>query len=56
MHLVQGIMAALLMREKTGQGQKVGVSLYDSMIAMQMQEAAQWSKHGERFSTGPRCR
>lgn len=47
MHLVQGIMAALLMREKTGQGQKVGVSLYDSMIAMQMQEAAQWSKHRE---------
>ncbi|NIA72506.1 CoA transferase [Pelagibius litoralis] len=45
MHLVQGILAALLMREKTGKGQKVEVSLYDSMIAMQMQEAAQWSKH-----------
>lgn len=47
MHLVQGILAALLMREKTGVGQKVEVSLYDSMIAMQMQEAAQWSKHRE---------
>ena len=47
MHLVQGVLAALLMREKTGVGQKVGVSLYDSMIAMQMQEAAQWSKHRE---------
>lgn len=47
MHLVQGIMAALLAREKTGRGQKVNVSLYDSMIAMQMQEAAQWSKHRE---------
>lgn len=47
MHLVQGILAALLMREKTGRGQKVGVSLYDSMLAMQMQEAAQWSKHRE---------
>ena len=47
MHLVQGILAALLMREKTGKGQKVEVSLYDSMIAMQMQEAAQWSKHRE---------
>jgi len=47
MHLVQGILAALLGREKTGKGQKVGVSLYDSMIAMQMQEAAQWSKHRE---------
>ncbi|WP_195819549.1 CaiB/BaiF CoA transferase family protein [Roseobacter sp. MH60115] len=45
MHLVQGILAALLMRDKTGRGQKVGVSLFDSMIAMQMQEAAQWSKH-----------
>lgn len=45
MHLVQGILAALLMRAKTGRGQKVGVSLFDSMIAMQMQEAAQWSKH-----------
>ena len=47
MHLVQGILAALLMREKTGRGQQVGVSLYDSMIAMQMQEAAQWSKYRE---------
>ena len=47
MHLVQGILAAIIGREKTGHGQKVGVSLYDSMIAMQMQEAAQWSKHRE---------
>jgi crotonobetainyl-CoA:carnitine CoA-transferase CaiB-like acyl-CoA transferase len=47
MHLVQGILAALLGREKTGVGQQVDVSLYDSMIAMQMQEAAQWSKHRE---------
>ncbi|MCY4007312.1 MAG: CoA transferase [Rhodobacteraceae bacterium] len=47
MHLVQGILAALLMRERTGKGQKVSVSLYDSMIAMQMQEAAQWNAHGE---------
>jgi len=47
MHLVQGILAALLMREKTGRGQQVAVSLYDSMIAMQMQEAAQWLKHRE---------
>ena len=47
MHLVQGVLAALLARGKTGHGQKVSVSLYDSMIAMQMQEAAQWSKHRE---------
>jgi formyl-CoA transferase len=45
MHLVQGVMAALLAREKTGTGQRVSVSLYDSMIAMQMQEAAQWNTH-----------
>ena len=47
MHLVQGVLAALLAREKTGAGQQVNVSLYDSIIAMQMQEAAQWSKHKE---------
>ncbi|MHA1565931.1 MAG: CaiB/BaiF CoA transferase family protein [Alphaproteobacteria bacterium] len=40
MHLVQGILVALLGREKTGRGQQVEVSLYDSMIAMQMQEAS----------------
>ena len=40
MHLVQGILLALLHREKTGVGQLVSVSLYNSMLAMQMQEAA----------------
>jgi len=40
MHLVQGILLALLQRQRTGVGQKVSVSLYDSMLAMQMQEAA----------------
>ncbi len=40
MHLVQGILFALLQRERTGEGQKVAVSLYNSMLAMQMQEAA----------------
>ena len=42
MHLVQGILRALLMRDKIAFGQQVSVSLYNSMIAMQMQEAAQW--------------
>ena len=42
MHLVQGVLAALFARERTGVGQKVEVSLYDSMLAMQMQEAAMW--------------
>lgn len=40
MHMVQGILLALLQREKTGEGQKICVSLYNSMLAMQMQEAA----------------
>ncbi len=40
MHLVQGVLAAIIARYKSGVGQKIEVSLYDSMIAMQMQEAA----------------
>lgn len=40
MHMVQGILLALLQRAKTGVGQKVSVSLYNSMLAMQLQEAA----------------
>ena len=40
MHMVQGILMALLQRERSGEGQKIAVSLYDSMLAMQMQEAA----------------
>ena len=40
MHMVQGILLALLQRARTGQGQKISVSLYNSMLAMQMQEAA----------------
>ena len=39
MHLVQAVLAALIVVAKTGEGQQVEVSLYDSMIAMQMQEA-----------------
>ncbi|BCH29497.1 CoA transferase [Mesorhizobium sp. L-8-10] len=42
MHLVQAILLALLQREKTGRGQPVSVSLFESMLAMQMQEAAMW--------------
>ena len=40
MHMVQGILLALLQRNQTGEGQQVSVSLYNSMLAMQMQEAA----------------
>jgi crotonobetainyl-CoA:carnitine CoA-transferase CaiB-like acyl-CoA transferase len=38
MHLVQGVLLALLQRANTGRGQLVSVSLLDSMIAAQMQE------------------
>lgn len=39
MHLMQGILLALLARERTGEGQQVQVTMYDSMLHMQMQEA-----------------
>jgi crotonobetainyl-CoA:carnitine CoA-transferase CaiB-like acyl-CoA transferase len=52
MHLVQAILLALLQREKTGRGQQVAVSLFESMLAMQMQEAAMWLQRGEHFSWG----
>jgi formyl-CoA transferase len=52
MHLVQAILLALLQREKTGRGQKVAVSLFESMLAMQMQEAAMWLERGRHFSWG----
>ncbi|MGH9319053.1 MAG: CaiB/BaiF CoA transferase family protein [Vicinamibacteria bacterium] len=50
MHLVQGILLALLHREKTGKGQMVEVSLYDSMIAMQTQEASMWLMRKEELN------
>jgi formyl-CoA transferase len=40
MHLVQAILMAIMARTRTGHGQIVEVSLYDSMLAMQIQEAA----------------
>ena len=52
MHLVQGILLALLQREKTGKGQRIAVSLYNSMLAMQMQEAAMWMMRGPRAQLG----
>jgi crotonobetainyl-CoA:carnitine CoA-transferase CaiB-like acyl-CoA transferase len=52
MHLVQAILLALLQREKTGRGQQVAVSLFESMLAMQMQEAAMWLQRRQHFSWG----
>ena len=45
MHLCQGILAALVGRNKTGLGRKVDVCLYDSMFHTQLQEVAYWSKY-----------
>ena len=50
MHLVQGILLALIQRERTGEGQQVAVSLYSSMLAMQMQEAAMWMMRGHELN------
>jgi formyl-CoA transferase len=50
MHLVQAILAALIGVTKTGEGQCVEVSLYDSMIAMQMQEATCHLHNGKEIN------
>jgi len=52
MHMVQGILLALMQREKTGVGQSLSVSLYDSMLAMQMQEAAMWLQRKRELNWG----
>ncbi len=52
MHLVQGILLALLQRAKTGEGQQVAVSLYNSMVAMQMQEGAVHMMRGKELNWG----
>jgi crotonobetainyl-CoA:carnitine CoA-transferase CaiB-like acyl-CoA transferase len=46
MHLVQGILLALVARERTGEGQKVEVSMYDSMLHAQMQEVVMQTRMG----------
>ena len=50
MHLVQGVLLALLQREKTGRGQLVAVSLLDSMVAAQMQEGTTWLMRGRELN------
>jgi formyl-CoA transferase len=46
MHLMQGILLALRTRDLTGEGQKVEVAMYDSMLHMQMQEACMQLNRG----------
>ncbi len=52
MHMVQGILLALLQREKTGKGQRISVSLYDSMLAAQSQEATAHLMRGQEVNWG----
>jgi crotonobetainyl-CoA:carnitine CoA-transferase CaiB-like acyl-CoA transferase len=52
MHLVQGVLLALLQRAKTGRGQRFSVSLYDSMLAAQTQEAAAHMMRGREVNWG----
>jgi formyl-CoA transferase len=46
MHLVQGVLLALLARERDGEGQRVDVSMFDSMLHLQMQEACMQMNRG----------
>jgi formyl-CoA transferase len=50
MHLCQGILLALVARGRTGEGQKVQVNMYDSMLHMQMQEAATQLNRGHEVN------
>lgn len=50
MHLAQAILLALIARERSGEGQRVEVSLYDSMLAMQMQEATHLLMRGTELN------
>ena len=52
MHLVQGVLLALLQREKSGRGQQFNVSLLDSMIAAQTQEATTQMMRGYELNWG----
>ncbi|WP_419999607.1 CaiB/BaiF CoA transferase family protein [Streptomyces boninensis] len=49
-HLLQGVLLALLQREQTGEGQRVEVSMYDSMLHLQMQEACQQLMRGSEIN------
>jgi formyl-CoA transferase len=52
MHLMQGVLLALLQRAKTGRGQQFSVSLLDSMIAAQTQEATAHMMRGAEVNWG----
>jgi len=52
MHLMQGILLALRTRQSSGVGQKVEVTMYDSMLHLQMQEACMQLNRGYEVNWG----
>ncbi|TQJ59531.1 formyl-CoA transferase [Arthrobacter sp. SLBN-83] len=52
MHLMQGILLALRTRQASGAGQKVEVTMYDSMLHLQMQEACMQLNRGYEVNWG----
>src|SRR5262249_24963686 len=52
MHMVQGILLALLQREKTGNNQRRAASVFGSIVAAQSQEAASLRVRGKEVSWG----
>ena len=52
LHLVQGILLALMVRERYGYGQIVDVSLYNSMLGAQIQEATVELMRGVELNWG----
>ena len=44
MALVQGVLLALLDRERSGQGQRVDVAMFDAAVFAQLQEYVQWNR------------
>ena len=46
--VVQGILAALLARERTGKGQRVEVALHDGLLSLLTYQAQNWWSGGER--------
>lgn len=50
MHLMQGILMAIIARNTTGEGQRVDVTMYDSMLHMQMQEACMQLNRGREVN------
>ncbi|HLU59234.1 MAG TPA: CaiB/BaiF CoA-transferase family protein [Pseudonocardia sp.] len=50
MLLVQGVLAALYERERSGHGQEVTVNLLDTAVSMQMMEVAAHTMYGEELN------